>query len=128
MNMEVIKTKTQINDFLSSIKSADSNNFIIINRNIEKPKNPFTFIHKLEYDIIDMINEIKNLTYKDYLRCQIDSKNDFFLMYCFIKVIKQYIVYIKLSIVENVNENIYVISFHEAEKDELNERPYKEEK
>lgn len=49
-------------------------------------------------------------------------------MYSFIKVIKKYIVFIKLSLVERENEIVYVISFHEALKDELNARPFKEEK
>ena len=75
-----------------------------------------------------MIYEIKMLNYYDYLRCQIDSKNEFLLMYSFIKVIKKYIVFIKLSLVERENEIVYVISFHEALKDELNDRPFKEEK
>ena len=43
----------------------------------------------------------------------------------FIKTIKEYIAYIKLSIVEENNQIAYVISFHEALKNELNERPFR---
>ena len=39
-----------------------------------------------------------------------------------------FIVFIKLSIVEKDHEIVYVISFHEPNKDELMNRPYKEEK
>lgn len=49
-------------------------------------------------------------------------------MYSFIKVIKEYIVFIKLSIIEKDDELVYVIFFHEAIKAELMNRPYKEEK
>ena len=48
-------------------------------------------------------------------------------MYSFIKEIKNYIVYIKLSIKEVEKVIVYVISFHEATSNDLNERPYKEE-
>ena len=85
-------------------------------------------MNKLEYNVDDMIDEIKKLSYKDYIRCQIDKENSFLFMYCFIKKIKEYIVFIKLSVVEKDNEFVYIISFHEAIKDELMNRPYKEEK
>ena len=45
-----------------------------------------------------------------------------------ILVKKGFVVFIKLSIVEKDHEIVYVISFHEADKDELMNRPYKEEK
>lgn len=128
MYINVEKNKSQIKFFINQLKKIDDSRFRIINRNIEKEKDPYKFLSKLEYDIDDMIYEIKMLNYYDYLRCQIDSKNEFLLMYSFIKVIKKYIVFIKLSLVERENEIVYVISFHEALKDELNARPFKEEK
>ena len=110
-----LQLKTQINPF-----------FIVIARHDEF-KNPHQFLLKLDYDVDDLIEEIKSLTYKDYLKCQIDSKNKFLFMYSFIKKIKNYIVYIKLSIKEVGKVIVYVISFHEATSNDLNERPYKEE-
>lgn len=83
-------------------------------------------MHKIEYDVEDMIKEIKQLTYKDYLRCQIDSKYDYLFMFCFLKKIKNFLVFIKLSIIEKSDKIACVISFHEAEKDELYKRPFEE--
>lgn len=128
MITNVNKNKKEIKSFLDHINAVDNNDFRIINRKVEKEKNPWDFLNKLEYNVDDMINEIKKLSYQDYLRCQIDTENNFLFMYCFIKIIKEYIVFIKLSIVEKDREIVYVISFHEAYKDELMERPYKEGK
>ncbi len=72
-----------------------------------------------------MIEEIKQLTISDFLRCQIDSKNKFGFMYSFIKKIYNISVFIKLSIVEKNGKKAYVISFHEAEKDEFSACPFK---
>jgi hypothetical protein len=128
MITEVKKNKTEIKSFLEEVKKVNNRDFRIIRRKIEKEKNPWDFMNKLEYNVDDMINEIKKLSYQDYLRCQIDTENIFIFMYCFIKIIKGFIVFIKLSIVEKDHEIVYVISFHEANKDELMNRPYKEEK
>lgn len=128
MESEVKKNIKDVNKFLKEIKEIDNKFFIILSRKIECEKNPFDFLGKLEYDINDLINEVKNLTYKDYLRCQIDTKNKFKFMYSFIKMINKYIVYIKLSIMERNDKYVYVISFHEALKDEMDLRPYKEGK
>lgn len=125
MEKEVIKTKKQVKEFLDEIKKVDMSQFHIIQRFKEPEKDPYRFMLKLEYDLGDTIEEIYNLTYEDYLRCQIDDKNNFGFMYNFIKVIKEYIVYIKLSIVEEDNEVVYVISFHEAEINELHKRPFR---
>lgn len=48
-------------------------------------------------------------------------------MYFFIKTIQDIIVYIKLSIVNNNDTIVYIISFHKAQYDELILRPFKED-
>lgn len=82
---------------------------------------------KLDFDVDDMIEEIRKLEVQDYLRCQIDSKNHYFLMFSFIKKIKEYVVFIKLSIIEKETGIVCVISFHEALINELSSKPFKEE-
>lgn len=120
------KTKNDIIHFLNEVKEVTNSNFIFLQRN-ELNKDPNYFIGKIEYDLIDVIEEIKKLTYKDYLKCQIDSINGFLFMYVFIKTIKKYVVYIKLSIVKKNDKKVYVISFHEAVFNELNHRPFKDD-
>lgn len=77
MYINVEKNKSQIKFFINQLKKIDDSRFRIINRNIEKEKDLYKFLSKLEYDIDDMIYEIKMLNYYDYLRCQIDSKMNF---------------------------------------------------
>lgn len=123
----ICKTKKEIIEFLDNVKNIDNNNFRLIERNVEKDKHPYKLLNILEYDFTDLIIFIKSLTYQDYLRCQIDSKNSFLFMYCFIKTIQDIIVYIKLSIVNNNDTIVYIISFHKAQYDELILRPFKED-
>lgn len=125
MNKIVKKSKKEVKDFLDNIRQIDKDSFHFIRRNNEPHKDPYLFMSKLEYDVDDVIEIIYNLTCDDYLRCEIDGKNKFLFMYHFIKTIKEYIAYIKLSIVEKNNQIAYVISFHEALKNELNERPFR---
>lgn len=87
MDKSLYKSKKEVNEFLFAIKNTDKSNFIVLTRRDEL-KNPHQFLLKLDYDVDDLINEIKSLTYKDYLNCQIDSKNKFLFMYSFIKEIK----------------------------------------
>lgn len=124
MDNVVLKKKKEVEEFLNEIKKIDNKRFRFLPR-LDNNKNPFAFISKIDYDLDDVIEEVKSLTSQDFLRCQIDTKNKFLLMYSFIKVIKNYIVYIKLSVVERENNYGYIISFHEAEKDELESRPYR---
>lgn len=124
MDNSVFKKSKEINELLEKIRNIDNNHFRFFYRKDEL-KNPYNFFHELEYDLTDAINEVKKLTVKDYLRCLIDSENRFMFMYCFVKKIKEYIVFIKLSLIEKDNKIVYIISFHKAEKDELDKRPYK---
>ena len=88
MFTEITKNKAEIKSFLEEVKKVNNRDFRIIRRKIEKEKNPWDFMNRLEYNVDDMINEIKKLSYQDYLRCQIDTENIFIFMYCFIKIIK----------------------------------------
>ena len=85
MITEVKKNKTEIKCFLEEVKKVNNRDFRIIRRKIEKEKNPWDFMNKLEYNVDDMINEIKNLSYQDYLRCQIDTKKYFYIYVLFYK-------------------------------------------
>ena len=125
MDNVVKSSKKEVIDFLSEINSINADDFIILPRTKESHKDPHVLLGKLEYDIYDMIEEIKHLTISDFLRCQIDSKNKFGFMYSFIKKIYNISVFIKLAIVEENSKKSYVISFHEAEKDEFESCPYK---
>ena len=125
MDNVIKSSKKEVNNFLLEINLIKNDDFIILSRKQEPHKDPNKLLGILEYDIDDMINEIKNLTVKDFLRCQIDSKNKFSFMYIFIKKIYNISVFIKLSIVEKNGKKAYVISFHEAEKDEFSACPFK---
>ena len=125
MDNVVKSSRKEVNAFLNEIKTVNVDDFIILPRKQEPHKDPNILLSKLEYDFYDMIEEIKNLTVKDFLRCQIDSKNKFGFMYVFIKKIYNISVFIKLSIVENNSKKAYVISFHEASKNEFDACPFK---
>lgn len=116
MDSNVKVTKKEVLEFLNKIKVMTDDKFHIIKRLKEPHKDPFIILNKMGYDVSDLIDEVKKLTVEDYLRCQIDSKNKFQFMYCFIKMIQKYLIFIKLSIVEDNGEFTYIISFHEAEK------------
>lgn len=126
MKKDVNKNKKDVREFLSRVKNIDEESIILLNRS--NNKGPDNFLVHIGYDYKDLINEVRNLKTCDYLRCQIDTKNEFYLMYSFLKIIKKYIVYIKLSVVEKKNDVLFIISFHKAEKDELSLRPFKEDK
>lgn len=117
--------KHEVTSFINEINKINRKNFIVLRRYNESDKDPYVLLKKLDYDISDLIDEINNLKVEDFLECQLDSKNKFLFMYTFIKMIKEYVVYIKLSIVQKNNNNVYVISFHEAEKNQLSDRPFK---
>ena len=87
MYNNVRKTKKEVKNFIDKISSIDNKNFHIINRYREPDKDPGNILSKLEYDYYDLIKEAKSLDVSDFLRCIIDTKNEFFLMYCFIKII-----------------------------------------
>lgn len=116
--------RKEVYEFLKSIKVIENKNFHIIKR-LNDEKNPDILLGKLGIDYNDLINEIKKLTIADFLRCQLDSKNKFLFMYIFLKNIQNILVFIKLSIIQQNDEKVYVISFHEAEFNELDKRPYK---
>ena len=125
MDNIVYISKNEVNQFLKEVKKIKRENIRVIKRIKEMDKDPNVLLEKLEYDVNDMIEEIKKLTIQDFIRCQIDSKNKFMFMYSLIKNIKEIIVFIKLSIVKRNDEILYVISFHKAKINELQKRPYR---
>lgn len=64
----------------------------------------------LNYDIDDIINEISLLEYEDYYETILDVVGDNLLLYVFKKVIKDYEIYIKITL---KNDKIIIcFSFH----------------
>lgn len=78
---------------------------------------PYTLLD-LEYETIDVVERIKELTVREYSETLIDKDNtEPPLLYVFGKEINDRLVYIKLKIKEAQKKYVLCVSFHYAEKE-----------
>jgi len=78
---------------------------------------PYT-IEKLEYDHLDIVERLKELTINEYSETKFDVDDDRPpLLFVFGKNIKGRLVYIKLKIKGKDNKKVLCLSFHFAEKE-----------
>ena len=117
--------------FLDKVRHLLSNNanFIFIKNRRKEKENPKytteTCLFELEYDNIDVINEICSLSLEHYYQTLFDDKGRGTQpLFIFIKKIQNKQVYIKIKLKENdEGEKVVCISFHFAEY-EVKKLPY----
>jgi hypothetical protein len=85
----------------------------------DNPLSPFTTqntLLKLDYDINDVVKELKTLTVKEYYETLFDERGmGLPLFFVFGKEIEKNDVYIKVKIKEKTKQSVFCISFHFAE-------------
>lgn len=124
MNTHFISRKNDADSFLNKIRFIVNNenfklevNFKLLKRSNDLSNSIYTNYNTLmilNYKLEDVINEICMLNNDDYYETIMDVLYDNILLYVFKKVIKENLIYIKLTI---ENEKIIVcISFHISNK------------
>lgn len=124
MNTHFISRKNDVDSFLKKIRFIVNNenfklevNFKLLKRSNDLSNSIYTNYNTLmilNYKLEDVINEICMLNNDDYYETIMDVLYDNILLYVFKKVIKENLIYIKLTI---ENEKIIVcISFHISNK------------
>lgn len=126
-----IKSKEkEVLEFLGELKSIlcgesfDSNrDFVLITtrkeNELEQFSTPFT-MNKLEYDVNDVVERLKELTVKEYSETLIDKDNtEPPLLFVFGKDLNGRLIYIKLKIKGDARRRVLCVSFHYA-KEKMN--------
>lgn len=124
MNTHFISRKNDVDSFLKKIRFIVNNenfklevNFKLLKRSNDLSNSIYTNYNTLmilNYKLEDVINEICMLNNDDYYETIMDVLYDNILLYVFKKVIKENLIYIKLTI-EN-GKIIVCISFHISNK------------
>ena len=124
MLINLISDKSIIKEFISEVSAIiNDTNFSIENSfylNYKFAKDPkysnMTAMAELEFDIMDIINLISELTIQDYSHTLIDNdeRYDGEMLHIFGKTINEKLLYIKLKIRKN-KKIVVCISFHFAE-------------
>ena len=110
----------ELNTILTSVNFDIENDlqFVISKKTDEQEQysTPFT-MNDLEYDILDVVEQLKKLTIAEYSHTLIDKKdNNPPLLYVFGKNINGKQVYIKLKIKGKQNKRVLCLSFHYASR------------
>lgn len=128
IQISIHSDKKSVLEFLETLhkilsdKSFDiDNNLILIKKDKIAEKKlfstPYT-IEKLEYDHLDIVERLKELTINEYSETKFDVDDDRPpLLFVFGKNIKGRLVYIKLKIKGKDNKKVLCLSFHFAEKE-----------
>ena len=118
-----MKFLKQLNDIINSETFNLQKDFLIINRKNDLDNSLYSNLSTLlllDYDNSDVINEIKTLKYEEYYETIIDVVGNEILLYVFKRQIKDYLIYIKLSI---RNQKIIVCySFHISDETKKNRK------
>ncbi len=120
MNKKFYSQKSEVKKFLSSIKNIiNSPNFNIDRNFIWQERlddlepgiySNLAALSLLNYNDGDVIKEIASLKVEDYYETIIDTISDYVYLYVFKKIIKGYLIYIKLAVKNN--RLIVCFSFH----------------
>ncbi|MGN0672502.1 MAG: hypothetical protein ACI4KE_07700 [Anaerovoracaceae bacterium] len=123
IKIPILSDKKDVKKFLDELKaiindvSFDSNDDLII---IKSSKDEVQYstrytLFDLDYDTVDVVDRLKELTVSDYSETLIDKDNDKPpLLFVFGKDINNRQVYIKLKIKGENNRRILCLSFHYA--------------
>ena len=120
MNKKFYSQKSEVKKFLNSIKNIINSPNFDIDRNFMWQErlddlepgiySNLAALSLLNYNDGDVIKEIASLKVEDYYETIIDTISDYVYLYVFKKIIKGYLIYIKLAVKNN--RLIVCFSFH----------------